>query len=497
MISKKIIFFFFLISYLKSSAQVGVNTTTPSAQLDIVSSNQATPSNTDGILIPRINAFPVTNPTASQQSMMVYLTTTSGSNQPGFYYWDNTSTSWKGIGSTGWALTGNSGTSTLTNFIGTTDNRDLVFKRNSARSGYIGDATYDASFKYNNGNTSFGANSLLNPTISVAAQTGVRNVAIGSNVMPSLTSGNTNVGVGDFALFSNTSGVANTALGSGTLYSNSTGTNNVAIGRNSLTSANSNFNTAVGFAALRTTSSGQSNTAIGFNAGYTNSTGNGNIFIGNQAGYNETTSNKLYIDNTTADANNTLIYGDLGTTPKVFRTNSQLQIGNPAVSGYALPTTRGTNGQILQTDGAGATTWVDINSFSLVRTNLSFNQALNTSGWQKINFDTTVFDTKGEFNTTANRFIATKAGYYEINAGFHTDNQSNTQYYSIGVYKNGALYQMSAANHSNIGVVNRSINCLVSLNIGDYIEIFAENYQSSVYIDSYTGKSYFEIKQLK
>ena len=111
---KKILFFFFLISYLNSSAQVGVNTTTPNAQLDIVSSNQATPSNTDGILIPRINVFPATNPTASQQSMMVYLTTTSGSNQPGFYYWDNTSTSWKGIGSTGWSLTGNSGTSTLT-----------------------------------------------------------------------------------------------------------------------------------------------------------------------------------------------------------------------------------------------------------------------------------------------------------------------------------------------------------------------------------------------
>ncbi|MBE9575491.1 tail fiber domain-containing protein [Flavobacterium proteolyticum] len=76
------------------SSQVGINTTTPNAQLDIKSSNQAFPSNTDGILIPKIDAFPVVNPTADQQGMMVYLTTIVGVNLPGFYYWDNTTTSW-------------------------------------------------------------------------------------------------------------------------------------------------------------------------------------------------------------------------------------------------------------------------------------------------------------------------------------------------------------------------------------------------------------------
>jgi trimeric autotransporter adhesin len=73
-------------------SQVGINTTNPNAQLDIRSSNQVTPSNNDGILIPRIDAFPLTNPTAAQQGMMVYLTTVSAGKQPGFYYWDNTGT---------------------------------------------------------------------------------------------------------------------------------------------------------------------------------------------------------------------------------------------------------------------------------------------------------------------------------------------------------------------------------------------------------------------
>jgi hypothetical protein len=76
-------------------SQVGINTTSPDAQLDIKSSNQATPANNDGILIPKIDAFPLANPTAAQNSMMVYLTTISLGKPPGFYYWDNNSNSWK------------------------------------------------------------------------------------------------------------------------------------------------------------------------------------------------------------------------------------------------------------------------------------------------------------------------------------------------------------------------------------------------------------------
>ncbi len=83
-----------LLCHFAATAQVGINNTTPKATLDITATNQATPANTDGILIPRIDAFPANNPTADQQGMMVYLTTASGSNTPGFYYWDNASTTW-------------------------------------------------------------------------------------------------------------------------------------------------------------------------------------------------------------------------------------------------------------------------------------------------------------------------------------------------------------------------------------------------------------------
>ena len=72
--------------YLNAYSQVGINTTTPNAQLDVRSTSQAAPINTDGILIPKIDAFPAVNPTALQHGMMVFLTITVSSDTPGFYY---------------------------------------------------------------------------------------------------------------------------------------------------------------------------------------------------------------------------------------------------------------------------------------------------------------------------------------------------------------------------------------------------------------------------
>ena len=74
---------------LISFAQVGINTTTPNAQLDIRATSATAPTNTDGLLIPKVDVFPATNPTVDQQGMLVYLTTAVGTQQPGFYYWNN------------------------------------------------------------------------------------------------------------------------------------------------------------------------------------------------------------------------------------------------------------------------------------------------------------------------------------------------------------------------------------------------------------------------
>jgi hypothetical protein len=406
---------FLLLSQI-SFSQIGIGTTTPDATLDIKASNPVTPANNDGILIPKVDAFPVINPTIAQEGMLIFLRVASGTNLPGFYYWDGIS-SWIGItaGATkNWALLGNSGTSAATNFIGTTDDVDLVIRRNDVRAGFIGNPIAATATTVDRNNTSFGANSLLTPT------TGYRNTAIGSNVLPSNSSGKINVAVGDKSMFRNTTGSENTAVGVGSLFNNILGTNNTAIGRNALTTSTASFNTAIGHSALlenttgtgdlavgnstlfknttgnfntangsqalanNTTgnnntalgfqtlagaaplsganpniTTGNNNTAVGYQSFYNNLIGSNNVGLGNQAGFNELGSDKLYIENSNADANNALVYGEFTAGAKILRTNSTFQIGNPTVTGYSFPTTRPATpaGQVLQYNAAGALTF--------------------------------------------------------------------------------------------------------------------------------------------
>jgi len=92
---KYLVLLFFL-NCVVLCAQVGINTTSPNAALDIQATNAAAPSATDGILIPKIDEFPATNPTAAQDGMMVFVTG-NGSVSKGFYYWDQTTTNWQTI----------------------------------------------------------------------------------------------------------------------------------------------------------------------------------------------------------------------------------------------------------------------------------------------------------------------------------------------------------------------------------------------------------------
>lgn len=399
---KKILLLFFVLTCFMSTAQVGIGTTTPGATFDVTATNPTGPStNVDGILIPRISRQRAQVMTGTPTSTLVYIDdvvsgtasgTTVNVTSVGFYFFNGTI--WERIAaglSTDWSLIGNSGTNATTNFLGTTDDVDLIFRRNNLRAGRLG-----------LNNTSFGLNS-LNP-----AATGIRNTAIGANVLNANTTGTLNTGIGENTLFSNTTGSENVAIGVGNLFSNTTGNQNTSLGRNAMTTnstgssntalgylalranTSGNFNTSVGRASLlanttgientsvgvnsltantignnntavgvqssRENTTGSNNTAIGFQSLFSNLTGSNNVAIGNQAGFSETGSNRLYIENSNANADNALIYGEFTTGAKVLRTNSQFQIGNPTVTGYSFPTTRPATvaGQILQYNALGA-----------------------------------------------------------------------------------------------------------------------------------------------
>ena len=80
-----------------TSAQVGINTTDPKAQLDISIANPSSPDPTDGILIPRISDFPTQKPTAEQHGMLTFLTSQKGEFSPGFYWWNSSAGNWQGM----------------------------------------------------------------------------------------------------------------------------------------------------------------------------------------------------------------------------------------------------------------------------------------------------------------------------------------------------------------------------------------------------------------
>jgi trimeric autotransporter adhesin len=155
-------------------------------------------------------------------------------------------------------------------------------------------------------NVAIGNLSLYNNT------TGSSNTALGYKAGYENITGDRNVSVGFEAGNSNRFGFSNTAIGHQAFFSNHSGNSNTAVGDLALSGNNGNDNVAIGTYTLFDNVSGNRNTAIGRGAlgGVLLDTGSGKIAIGYNAGFNEATSNKLYIENSSANKDNALIYGD-------------------------------------------------------------------------------------------------------------------------------------------------------------------------------------------
>lgn len=263
-------------------AQVGIGTTTPNASsmLDITSTNS-------GLLIPRVALTSTSDVATIASPVTSLLVYNSGFLPHGYYYWNGTLWVLLATGNnTGWSLTGNSGTSSLTNFLGTTDDIDVAFKRNGLAAGKIGATSTSfglAAAKENTaaGTTAFGFNALAANTTAVgntavgytalANSTAANNTAVGYGAGDALTTVN-NTAIGFNALGA-AAGAQNTAVGSGALAVN-TAPGNTAIGFNSLSGISagaSTNNVAVGSGALGAASGPfvtvSDNTMVGYQAG--------------------------------------------------------------------------------------------------------------------------------------------------------------------------------------------------------------------------------------
>ena len=157
-------------------------------------------------------------------------------------------------------------------FIGTLNNKPLLFKINNQHAGLIGvDEIQNVAFGYQTlspnstgvGNVGIGWKSLTNN------QKGSVNIAIGNNTLENIQNTTSNVAIGHHTLRNlNIDGVSyNTAVGEGALINLKTGT----------------YNTAYGVYSLGSLIGGGANIGIGTFTGMTVTSGERNIFIGNHS----------------------------------------------------------------------------------------------------------------------------------------------------------------------------------------------------------------------
>lgn len=370
---------------ITQDGNVGINTTNPGAKLEVNGASGTTIKIVDG----------------NQGAGKVL---TSDANGQG---------SWQTFsgGGSGWALTGNAGTTAGTNFIGTTDAQNLVFKAANVQSGLI-----DRS---GNGNNSFGFGA-LNPI-----STGVGNTAVGNLPLSSNTTGNFNSAFGNSALLSNTTGGNNAAVGDGALYNNVAGRNATAIGTDAMYYANNTAvgfdheSVAVGFEALRgsntpANNTGTRNTAIGYQTLLNNTAGMGNTAAGMHTLFNNTTG----YENTA-----------IGTFVMRFNTTGY---HNTAIGYVALQSNTTGNFNVATGDGAlNANTLGSGNTAS--GTNALYT---NTSG---IN-NTALGYRSGYTNSTGsgNVFLGNHAGYNETGSNkLYIANSSNNPPLIYGDFSTG------------------------------------------------------------
>ena len=306
----KILVPFFLLFCLTLQAQVGVGTILPKATMDITGEPTVT-SALDGVIAPRLTGAQLRAKTytAAQTAAIVYVNLADPSpagqtvnvTEVGYYYFNGTLWIRMAPESDDWKITGNSNTNASTNFIGTTTDVDLMFKRNNVQAGWLSNTT-----------TGFGVN-----TINPSTSTGDHNTAIGLTTLQLNTTGHRNTAIGSGVLTLNTTGAQNSAMGRFTMHFNTTGSNNMAIGQE----------------AAKWNSTGSNNAAIGFNALRQNGTGSYNVAIGRSAMATQSGGDVIY-----NVGNNNIAIGAFTTLP-VTSASDQMVLGGGPTATYPITRT--------------------------------------------------------------------------------------------------------------------------------------------------------------
>ncbi|MFM6943682.1 MAG: beta strand repeat-containing protein, partial [Bacteroidota bacterium] len=280
------------------------------------------------------------------------------------------------ITSKAWSLTGNSGTTAGTNFIGTTDNQALVLKAYNVAALRLesnGSAT----------NMTVGNNTNISTSNTPSTIAGGSSNSI-TNSYSFIGGGQSNSVSGQYSVldggYSNTNAGTKAFLGTGQSNTINSGNYSALVGGYSNTiSGDNNF---IGGGQSNTINSGATYSTIG--GGYTNTiTGSSSCipggtnmkigtnsfgFSGSSGGVTDLSSTSgiaafnnvnLYIGNTNSTAQELRMYEPNSSTTYSGTHYSAFKAGTQSANiTYTLPTADGSSGNILSTNGSGTLSWV-------------------------------------------------------------------------------------------------------------------------------------------
>ena len=290
---------------LASAQNIGINANgaspNGSAILDIDVS--AIAGTKRGLLVPRVTTVERNAITTPATSLFLFNTTTAQ-----FEYFDGTI--WRPLLSSagGWTIAGNAGTSSATNFIGTTDVQALRFRTANQFAGtlpVVGSQLVSYGLVAGQFNTGAG-NTFVGNSAGVVNTIGQNNTFLGNGAGAGTIASGNNTYVGMFAGNANVNGQQNVYIGRLAGGNGNTGSDNILIGNGAGLTNTANNNVMIGSFAGNAASTGGGNTFLGTQAGQATSAGGQNTFIGTGAGSSNTTGdqNTLIGNGASVNANN-------------------------------------------------------------------------------------------------------------------------------------------------------------------------------------------------
>ena len=456
---KNIIYAITTLFFTANYAQVGINTTSPNAALDVVST-------TNGMLLPRVAlttttlAAPVVNPAggALPASTLVYNTNTAGDVTPGYYYWSGSAwlrlNTGSGGSGGGWLLTGN--TVTNTDYIGTNSWHSFKMRAGNTQYGSIDP----------NGSVFFGVNAsgstnnafVFGPRSQATAS---ESFALGQDV---ISEGWQSFGIGTSARARSSNSMA---IGWGANTGNS-GSASIAIGQNATTNANAA--TSIG---RNSSASGDDSMSIGYNSNSTTSqslalgassvaNGVGSTALGNSAtssglystaiGYQATTSQaRAIVLGNSADAS---VGVGIGTNSP----NAKLHIvSSTASNGFQLQDGNQGAGKVLTSDANGKATWKSLGDDQAIgeilkTSNSSLNSGQIALGTSNVNINV---------SNGSDYIQVTKSGLYKVT--YHVNLEKNATAGLVSGYFYLTNWGSEWANTRSYFSINPNENTSVSI----------------------------------